>query len=142
MLSRRELSRAQLEERLRRKGFAPDAVRSALQRLQETGALDDHRAAHTTAHTAAHVKLQGRHRTARELGRRGIERALSDRVIDEVYGELDEQVLLERALARRLSGSIATHAELRRLYQYLLRQGFDDGAAQSTLMARTALVKE
>ena len=55
-----------------------------------------------------------------------------------MYGEFDEQVVLERALARRLRGEIQSRAELQRLYQYLLRQGFEASAAMATLTGRVA----
>ncbi len=138
MLSRRELSSAQLRDRLQRKDFAPDDIETALRRLQDIGALDDLRTARALAHTAAHIKMRGRFRAIRELQERGIDRALSVRVVDEVYGDLDQHLLLERALARRLKGRIETRGELRRLYQYLIRQGFEAAAARSVLMTRAA----
>ena len=136
MLSRRELSRAQLEDKLQKKGFDPEEIGAAVLRLQDTGALDDLRTARALAYTAAHVKLHGRFRAIRELQARGIDRDLSVRTVDEVYGELDQQQLLERALARRLKGQIESRGELRRLYQYLVRQGFDGATARSVLLAR------
>ena len=138
MLVRRELSTAQVSERLRRLAFEPEQIEPALRRLVRDGALDDHRTAVTYAHRAAHVKMQGRRRAARELQGRGIDQRLAEAAVVQVYGELDEQVVLERALARRLRGEIHSRAELRRLYQYLLRQGFEASAAMATLTERAA----
>jgi len=136
MLSRRELSTAQVRDRLKKKGFEAADIESAVERLLDSGALDDQRTARALAHMAAHVKLRGPFRTIQELQAHGIDRDLSERTVDEVYGDLDPQLLLERALARRLKGRIETRGELRRLYQYLVRQGFEGAAARSALMAR------
>ena len=138
MLARRELSTTQVSERLRRIAFEPEQIEPVLRRLVSEGALDDHRTAVIYAHRAAHVKMQGQRRAARELQRLGIDRRQADAAVVQVYGELDEQVVLERALARRLRGEIHSRAELRRLYQYLLRQGFEGSAAMAALTARAA----
>ncbi len=136
MLARREVSEARLRERLERRGFASTDIDDAAERLRETGALDDRRTARALASHAAHIKLRGRFRAIRELEAQGIRRPLAHEVVDEVYGELDQQGLMERALGKRLTGQIETPADLRRLYQYLVRQGFGSAAARSAVLAR------
>ena len=138
MLSRRELSTAQVSERLARKGFDRDAVEAALGRLRQVGALDDSRTAQALAHRSAQVRMHGRLRAVRELEARGIGRSLALSAVDAAYGEVDEDELIERALARRLRGPIETPAALRRLYHYLIRQGFDGAAARAALEPHTA----
>ena len=138
MLARRELSTAQVRERLRRKGFDTDSIDQVLRRLVREGALDDHRTAVTFARRAALVKLQGRRRATRELQALGINRTQVEAAVAQVYGDLNEEVVLERALGRRLRGQVQSRAELRRLYQYLLRQGFEGNAAMGALLARAA----
>ena len=138
LLARRELSTAQVRERLARKGFGDDAIEAALARLQRVGALDDLRTARALAHRSANVRLHGRRRAVQELRSRGIERSLALKAVEATYRELDEHDLLERALARRLHGQIDSPAALRRLYQYLVRQGFDGAAAQAALRSHAA----
>ena len=58
MLSRGELSTAQLRDRLRRKGLAHDQIDRALHRLLSEGALNDRRAAVSYARHAALIKLR------------------------------------------------------------------------------------
>ena len=140
MLARRELSTAQVRERLRRKGLTHQEIEPAVRRLRREGALDDRRTAVAYARHAAAVKLRGRRRTLQELERLGLGGTQARAAVDEVFGDLDEQALLERALARRLRGPIRDSAELRRLYQYLVRQGFDGHMAMATLNARAAAV--
>ena len=138
MLSRRELCAAQVRERLAHKGFDPDAIEGALGRLRAVRALDDARTAQALAHRSAHVRLHGRLRAVRELEGRGIDRGLALRAVDAAYREVDEGELIARALARRLRGPIETPAALRRLYHYLIRQGFDGAAARAALAPHTA----
>ena len=137
MLSRGELSTAQLRDRLRRKGLAHDQIDRALHRLLSESALNDRRAAVSYARHAALIKLRGRFRTTKELEARGIGKTDARAAVTEVFGELDEQVLLERALARRLEGQVKSHSQFRRLYHYLLRQGFDGALAIAELRSRT-----
>ena len=136
MLARRELSTAQVRERLRRKGLTREEIEPALRRLRREGTLDDRRTALAYARHAATVSLRGRRRTLRELERLGLGSAQARAAVDEVFGDLDEHALLERALARRLRGRIRDRAELGRLYQYLIRQGFEGDMAMAALNAR------
>ena len=136
MLARRELSTAQLSDRLRRKGFTDEKIELAIQRLLHEGALDDRRAAVTYAYRAAHVKMRGRLRTIRDLHRIRINREVAQAAIDEVYDALDEEAMLEQALAKRLRGHVENRATFHRLYQYLMRQGFDGSMAIAALNAK------
>ena len=138
MLARRELSTAQLRQRLERKGFGPDQVAAALGRLQRAGALDDGRTALALARRSADVRMYGRLRALREIEGRGISRDLAQRAVDSVYGDIDEQDLLERVLARRLHRPLDSRAAQRRLYQQLIRQGFDAAAALSAVKRHAA----
>ena len=136
LLARRELCAEQLRERLRRKGVPRDAIESAIRRLRTEGALDDRRTAAAYARLAVTVKLRGRLRTLRELERIGIDQTTARAAVDEVFEEIDERAHVERALGRRHQGTITDRAHFRRLYQYLIRQGFDSGLAAAVLTAR------
>jgi regulatory protein len=138
MLARRELSVAQVRERLTRKGVDAAAVQDAVSRLVANGTLDDLRVARAVARTRANVKRQGRSRVVRELANIGISRDIAQQVISEVFGDLDEQALLDEALTRRLRGSVSLSdaAARRRITGALLRQGFSPGDIQSAIRKR------
>ena len=139
MLARRELSEAQIRERLRRKGHAAGAVDQAVARLLAAGALDDRRVAVSAARTEAQVRSRGRGYVLRRLQAMGIAAEVSADAVNEVFGALDEPALLSRALTRRLRGSsapIQDAAHFRRLYQQLVRQGFSPSAVISALKVR------
>ncbi len=138
MLGRRELSEAQVRQRLTRKGFEPDDIDSALQRLRESHAVDDARVAGAIARTETTVRRRGPHRVLRQIEAAGISRSTAQRAIEEVYGEVDADALLEAALLRRLhrGARITDDAEFARLYRYLIGQGFDAEAVVRALKAR------
>ncbi len=136
LLSRRELSSAQIRERLARHGHPPDAIDAALDRLRQDGALDDRRMARAYASTAARVKGRGRLRILRELEATGVDRETARAAVDDVFDEVDEAALLERALAKRLRGPLRDAGQFRRLHQYLTRLGFPPAAITGALKAR------
>ena len=135
-LARRELSVAQVRQRLQERGFGHDQIDTTIDRLRVDRALDDRRAAVAHARTAVSVRLRGRSRIRRTLEALGIDREDACAAVDEVFSDVDETTLLEQALARRLRGPVQDPAHFRQLYQYLLRQGFEPGIAVATLKAR------
>jgi regulatory protein len=137
LLARRELSASQIRSRLKQKEFPEPEVDAAIVRLQASRALDDGRVARAHARTAASVKGRGRARVVREIEAMGIDRATSREAVAEVFAELDEEALLAKALDRKLRGRRVQNAgEFRRLYQFLLRQGFEPGKIVSALEGR------
>ena len=135
MLARRELSVEGLRARLLDREHAPGEVETAIAHLLETGALDDARVARAYARTAATVKGRGRLRVMRELHAMGIEKQVAAEALGEVFGDLDERTLIGRALQKKLRGRTraANPAELARLYQHLLRQGFTPATVVAAL---------
>ena len=139
MLARRELSTAQIRDRLRTREFTRDAIDEAVSRLTSNGTLDDARVARAVARTRAHVRRQGRQRVARELALIGIPDPIAEAALSDVFGEVDESTLLEQALERRLRGriSLADPAARRRIVAALVRQGFAPGAVVRAVRTRS-----
>jgi len=139
MLARRELSEARLRERLRRKDHGAEAIDAAIARLREARAVDDRRVAVSAARTEAQVRSRGRGYVLRKLEALGIAPDTAAEAVEEVFGALDESALLDRALSRRLRGpsaGIRDQAHFRRLYQQLVRQGFQPSTVLAVLKAR------
>jgi SOS response regulatory protein OraA/RecX len=138
-LAVRELSEQQTRQRLRSRQVSPDTIEEVVTRLQAAGALDDHRTALACARTDALIKRHGRHRVVRQLESIGIDRDLARRTVDEVFEGVDEQDLMERALAGRMARrgrTISDPAEYRRLFSFLIRQGFEASAVNALLRSR------
>ena len=138
MLGRRELSEAQVRQRLARKGHSDDDVEAAIQRLKAERALDDARVADAIARTEITIKRHGRMRVRRQIESAGIAPALVKQAVDNAFGEVDDTALLQAALGRRLRGnrSITDQREFQRLYRYLTAQGFESDRILAALNAR------
>ena len=135
MLAGRELSVEGVRARLQDRGYPPDEIASAIERLIESGALDDARVARAFARTAATVKHRGRLRAMRELLQMGIDSGVASEALGEVYGELDERALIDDALRRKLRGRtrLNDQQEYARVYQFLMRQGFSPAGVTAAL---------
>jgi regulatory protein len=135
LLAGRELSEADLRSRLADRDHPQEQIDAAITRLKETGAVDDGRVARAYARTASKVKGRGRLRVARELQAMGIARDTITEAVAEVFGDVDERDLIDRAIQKKLRGGKrpTTLQERARLYQYLMRQGFTPAAVSIAL---------
>jgi len=136
-LARRELSEAQLRQRLSRRKFSPDDIDTTIARLLQDGSLDDARVAGAIARSQLSLKKRGARRVRREIEAAGIASALAERAVAEVYGEVDGEALLAAAIDRRLgTRRLDDDREMARLYRYLVGQGFESDRAMAALRAR------
>jgi regulatory protein len=138
MLGQRELSEAQIRQRLTRRGYDPDTVDAAVARLVEERAIDDDRSAAAIARIETGVRKRGRGRVRSKIERAGISRAAAKRAMDDVFGDLDDDELLESALARRLKRgtAIGDQRQFNRIYRYLVGQGFEPQRVLAKLRGR------
>ena len=139
MLARRELSEAQVRQRLVRRGHPPDDIDEAIARLREERAIDDTRAAASIARTQTALKKRGKLRVRRQIESAGIAGATAKRAVDELFSGIDDAALVEAALVKRLHGRerIADEREFQRLYRYLIGQGFDPDEVLAILRKRS-----
>jgi SOS response regulatory protein OraA/RecX len=135
MLARRELTVEGVRSRLRDREYSNTEISTAVDRLLETGALDDARVALAYARTAAAVKGRGRLRVVRELHAMGVARQTAAEAVAEVFGDLDERTMIAKALQKKLRGrtKLRDQSERARLYQFLMRQGFSTAAVAAAL---------
>lgn len=96
LISRAETFRAAVERKLKRKGFADESVREALDELCRQKVLDDHRFASLWIKARAH-RLEGRKRLEAELYSRGVDEACATRALDEHFASVDEGQLCLKA---------------------------------------------
>jgi regulatory protein len=135
MLARRELSEAQLRQRLARREHDTDAIEAAITRLKADRSLDDERAAGAIARSETGLKKRGRYRVTRQIEAAGIAPSIARRVVDETFATIDGDSLLTEALARRLRGKsrVDDEKEFNRLYRYLVAQGFEPDRVMALL---------
>jgi regulatory protein len=135
MLARRELSEAQLRQRLIRRQHDPDAIEATLARLKSDRSLDDERVAGAIARSETGLKKRGRYRVTRQIEAAGIAPPIARRVVEETFASIDSDALIAAALEKRLRGrtSIADEREFNRLYRYLVGQGFEPDRVMTLL---------
>ena len=138
MLARRELSEAQVRERLARRGDDSEAIDEAIGRLRDERAIDDARVAESIARTQTSMKKRGKLRVRRQIESSGIASATASRAVDVVFSGVGETALLEASLSKRLRGRerIADDREFQRIYRYLIGQGFDPDQVLAILRKR------
>jgi regulatory protein len=127
MLAGRELSEAQVRQRLARRKHDADDIDRAIERLKEGGYIDDARAAAVIARRETTVRRRGKARVSNRLRAAGIAATVADRAIEQVFKEVDADALLDASLERRLRGRtrIEDDKEMQLLYRYLVGQGFE-----------------
>jgi regulatory protein len=138
LLARRELSEAQVRQRLARRRHEHDAVDAAIERLREEKAIDDLRVAEALARSETALRKRGKLRVRLQIERAGIAASTARRVVDQVFADLDADALLDAALAKRLrrNDDIADDRTFNRLYRYLVGQGFDPDRVMALLRTR------
>ena len=127
MLARRELSEAQVRQRLARRGESQESIDEAIARLKSDRSIDDERVAGAIARTQAAGRNRGRRRVLQQIEAAGIDKSIASRAVDQVFEDLDPDALLSASLEKRLHGRdrIADDREFQRLFRYLNAQGFE-----------------
>jgi regulatory protein len=139
LLARRELSARQLRDRLARRKYAAEEIDPVITRLTQDGTLDDRRVALASARQAAIVKRRGRRRILQEIQRLGIGSATAKQAVEEVFAEVDENVLLDVAIQQRLKNVDPKSLDRRaraRLARSLIAQGHDADRVYARLRTR------
>jgi regulatory protein len=127
LLSSRELSETQLRTRLIRRKLDPDDIDTAIERLKADGTLNDRRVAVAVARVESAIKHRGRARVMQKVRQAGIDADTAEDAVREVFEDVDETALLERALERRLRGKTPRELDEKgraRIVRGLVAQGF------------------
>ena len=127
LLGSRELSELQLRTRLRRRKFDQDTIDEAIARLKEDGTLNDRRVAVAAARLESSVRHRGRARVLQKIRQLGIEGSTAEAAVGEVFADVDETALLDRALERRLRGQAVKDLDEKvraKIVRALVGQGF------------------
>ena len=127
MLARRELSEAQIRQRLAKRGESRESIDEAVDRLKAERSIDDERVAGAIARSQAAGRNRGRRRVLQQIEAAGIDKSIASRAVDQVFEDIDPDALLSASLQKRMRGRdrIADDREFQRLFRYLSAQGFD-----------------
>src|SRR6267143_2088398 len=127
LLAAKPRSIAELRERLLEWRQTNEAtVETVIARLREYGYLDDERFAVGYASSKVRQRPIGRERLQRDLMFKKVSQQVAAEALDQVFAETSEEELLDRAIEKRvrLRGQPKTRAEMKSLFDHLLRQGF------------------
>jgi regulatory protein len=130
LLAAKPRSVGELRRRLLEKRWTnEEIVTTVIEKLTEYGYLDDKRFAHDLAAAKLRQKPQGRFRLARAFSHKEVDAEIVNAAIDAAYSEVPETAALDLAIERRirLRGMPETPAEMKKLFDHLLRLGFGYG---------------
>jgi regulatory protein len=98
LLAGKRLTKQALRQKLRQRGYAPDAVESALARCEERGFLDDRTFAQLFVKSVLDRKAVGRMRLLQDLRKHGVDPETAREVLDEIDDDEDQRI--DAALAK------------------------------------------
>jgi regulatory protein len=127
MLSARELSEAQIRTRLRRREIPDEDIDAAISRLKADRTIDDRRVARAIGRMESAIRGRGRSRVIQKIRQAGIDDDTAQDAVQEVFAEIDEGDLLNRAFERRLRGKDPKELDDKgraRIIRGLVAQGF------------------
>ena len=128
LIAAKQRSVAELREKLSTtRGATKAMVDEAISRLQEYGYLDDAKFAQSFASIRLRERPIGRRRLQRDLWLKKVDKQTAETALDEVFASTPEEDLIERAIAKRvrLRGQPKTREDAKKLFDHLLRQGFE-----------------
>jgi len=140
-LEARPRSIAEVRRRLLTQGYRAELVEGSVERLLELGILDDAAVARTWVESRDRARPRGERALRSELARKGIDRSLTDGVLEEREAEHPEAdaEAARRVLARHASalGRVADpRARRQRAYALLARSGFDSETATDVIRSK------
>lgn len=157
LISYRARTRAELQRRLRQKGFRPARIDLCLDRLTEKGFIDDEAVAGAFIRDRLRHRPRGKARLAAELRAKGVDGDLAKHTIDRVFeAEETSDITLAREVAEKWvarqnaavlqalasdGNSTERIRALRRLNGYLARRGFRGDALGEATRRAVALSK-
>jgi regulatory protein len=128
LLAAKQRSVAELREKLSTtRGATKANVEEVIARLSEYGYLDDAKFAESYASLRLRERPIGRRRLERDLWLKKVDKKTAETALDEVFESTPEANLIDRAIAKRvrLRGKPKTREDAKKLFDHLLRQGFD-----------------
>jgi regulatory protein len=128
LLAAKQRSVEELRERLLEgRGATKQNVDEVIARLRDYGYLDDAKFAQSYASLRLRERPIGRRRLARALWLKKVDEKTVNAALDEVFEATPEHELIDQAIAKRirLRGKPKTREDAKKLFDHLLRQGFE-----------------
>lgn len=130
-LGRKERTAGELEAWLGERGFEPEQIAAAIDRLTAIGELDDARFARRYAEDKRELRGWGPERIREALAARGVASELIEAALDDERA--DEQLVRAIGLLERRVDGLDTDSERARALAYLTRRGYDYEVAYAAI---------
>jgi SOS response regulatory protein OraA/RecX len=127
---------AELRERLLEKNWTnEEIVETVIAKLEEYGYLDDAQFAKDFAASKLRQKPQGKRVLRQKLVLKKVPRETADAALEKVFEETPEADLVETAIRKRvrLKGKPETREDVKKFYDFLMRQGFSYDVVSSKM---------
>ena len=128
LLAAKQRSVEELREKLSTtRGATKPLIDEVIARLRGYGYLDDAKFAQSYASLRLRERPIGRRRLERDLWMKKIDKQTAETALDQVFESTPEDELIERAIAKRvrLRGKPKTREDAKKLFDHLIRQGFE-----------------
>ena len=122
LLEKMDRTEYKLREKLSEGGYPDEAIEDAIGYVKRYHYLDDERYARNYVFLAQDRK--GRKKLSIELYQRGIKKELIDRILEEEYDADEEKQICQLLEKRGFDPKTCSEKERQKLYQFLLRRGF------------------
>ncbi len=121
LLLRMDRTEKNLRDKLREKEYTPEQIEDAVSYVKSYHYLDDER--YVSNYIRFHENEKSRARLRMDLIRKGAERELVDRLLEELY-DGDEEEQIREILKKKHYNPSMEDKEKRRIYAFLMRKGF------------------
>jgi regulatory protein len=130
LLAAKPRSIGELRGRLLEKNWTnEEIVESVLIKLEEYKFVNDEQFAHDFAASKLRQKPQGKRKLQQTLANKQLGKETVEQALSQVYEETPENELIDQAIEKRinLKGVPRDRDEMKKFYDYFLRQGFSYG---------------
>ena len=127
LIARRPRSRWELEDYLKRKDSEPEIIEKTLNKLSDSGYVDDVKFAQAWVRTRRLLKPTSKRRLQQELRQKRVDNEAIEKVLEE--DEADEREVLRSLVERKAK----RYPDKLKFMQYLLRQGYNYGDVKEVL---------
>ncbi|MBQ6601327.1 MAG: regulatory protein RecX [Clostridia bacterium] len=129
LLSRRDHSKKELLRKLREKGYT-DGAEAAIEKLEESGYIDDERFCRMYASELVRLKGYGKRRVEQELSFKGVDRDIIRSVLDEILFDTDK---LSVIIKRKYLSKMSDEKGRRKAFDALVRLGYTYGEIREAI---------
>lgn len=133
LLERRDYTEKQLRDKLRmgKTEYPPEVIEDAVQYVKGYRYVDDAR--YACRYVENMKERKSRRQIEQELYQRGISRELAQAAFEQVQEVPEEELILSWIKKRRYDAENADVKERQRMYAFLARKGFSQGAISRAL---------